>query len=112
MAVRRLDKKEWRPFFDGVSKVLQGERAEIEVLSLKLGDQVAAHWLPFFGITYDPKDDIVEIALEGIDHLIEKPREVYVDDGGRGVISLEIVDAGGAHQIVKLREPLKLPAPA
>ncbi len=42
MTIRKLDKKEWCPFLDGVSSVLQGERAEIEVLSLKLGDQVAA----------------------------------------------------------------------
>jgi hypothetical protein len=35
MTIRKLDKKEWRPFLDGVSRVLQGERAEIEVLALK-----------------------------------------------------------------------------
>jgi hypothetical protein len=46
MAVRKLDKKEWRAFLDGVSKVLQGARAEIEVLSLALGDQLEAEWLP------------------------------------------------------------------
>ena len=40
------------------------------MLSLKLGDQVAAEWLPFFGITYDPKDDIFEIALDGVDRQI------------------------------------------
>jgi Family of unknown function (DUF5335) len=111
MPIRKLDKEEWRPFFDGLSKVLQGERAEIEVVSLALGDQVEAEWLLFFGITYDPKDDIVEIALDGIDHVIEKPREAYVD-GDNGFFSMEIVDVNGAHQIVKLREPLMLPRPA
>jgi hypothetical protein len=112
MTIRKLDKKGWRPFLDGVSRVLEGERAEIEVLSLKLGDQVAAEWLPFFGITYDPKDDIIEIALDGVDHLIRKPHEIYVDDGGDGLISMEIVDAEGVRQIVKLKDPLMLPAPA
>jgi hypothetical protein len=112
MTIRKLDKKEWRPFLDGVSRVLQGEGAEMEVLSLRLGDQVAAEWLPFFGITYDPKDDIIEIALDGVDHLIRKPQEIYVDDGGDGLISMEIVDAEGVRQIVKLKDPLMLPAPA
>jgi hypothetical protein len=112
MTIRKLHKKEWRPFLDGVSRVLQGERAEIEVLALKLGDQVAAEWLPFFGITYDPKDDIIEIALDGVDHLIRKPQEIYVDDSGDGLISMEIVDAEGVRQIVKLKDPLMLPAPA
>jgi Family of unknown function (DUF5335) len=111
MPIRKLNREEWRPFFNGLSKVLQGVRAEIEVVSLALGDQVEAEWLLFFGITYDPKDDIVEIALDGIDHLIEKPREAYVD-GDNGIISMKIVDINGAHQIVKLREPLMLPKPA
>jgi hypothetical protein len=33
MTARKLDKKEWKPFFDGVSKVLGVKQAEIEVLS-------------------------------------------------------------------------------
>jgi uncharacterized protein DUF5335 len=112
MAVRKLDKKEWRAFLDGASRVLQGERAEIEVLSLALGDQLAAEWLPLLGMTYEPKEDILEIALDGVDHMIGKPREICVDEGVAGMISVEIVDAEGVRQIVKLREPLMLPAPA
>ena len=65
MTTRKLDKKEWQTFFDGVTGMLEGKQAEIEVASLRLGDQVAAAWLPLIGITYDPKDDIVEVALEG-----------------------------------------------
>ena len=61
--------------------MLEGKRAEIEVVSLRLGDQVEAEWLPLLGIAYDPNDDIVEIALEGLDHLIPNPREIYVEKG-------------------------------
>jgi hypothetical protein len=67
--------------FDRVTKMLEGKRAEIEVVSLRLGDQVEAEWLPLLGIAYDPNDDIVEIALEGLDHLIPNPREIYVEKG-------------------------------
>ena len=111
MTARKLDKKEWKPFFDGVSKVLGAKQAEIEVLSLDLGDQVAAEWLPLVGLTYDPKGDVLDVALEGLDHLISKPREIYVEDGGVGLASLAVVDAEGARQIVKLRDPMALPAP-
>jgi hypothetical protein len=38
--------------------------AEIEVASLDLGDQIQAEWLPLIGITYDPNDDVVEVALD------------------------------------------------
>src|SRR5262249_49505181 len=77
MATRKLDKKEWRTFFDRVSKMVEGKQAEIEVASLRLGAQVQAEWLPLHGITYDPKDDLVEVILEGLDHMISKPREIY-----------------------------------
>jgi hypothetical protein len=62
-------------------------------------------------LTYDPKDDVLDVALEGLDHLIPKPREIYVEDGGVGLASLAVVDADGARQIIKLRDPMALPAP-
>jgi hypothetical protein len=111
MTIRKLDKKEWRPFFDFVSKMMQGKQAEIEVTSLKLGDQIEAEWLPMHGLAYDPRDDVVEVALEGLDHLIPSPREIYVDDGGAMLASVEIVDATGNKQILKLKDELLLPAP-
>ena len=110
MTIRKLDKKEWRPFFDFVSKMLPGKQVEIEVASLKLGDQIEAEWLPLFGISYDPKDDV--IALEGHDHLIHKPREIYIEGEGLELASLEVIDADGVRQIVVLRDPLMLPAPS
>jgi hypothetical protein len=112
MAIRKLEKSEWRVFFDGISKLLEGKRAEIEVASLKIGDQIEAEWLPLLGLTYDPKDDIFEVALDGVDHMIPKPREIYLDDSNLGLVSIEVVDADGARQIIKLRDPLMLPAPA
>ena len=65
MASRTLSKPEWESYCDRISKGLVGKRAQIEVTSLALGDQIAAKWLPLLGITYDPKDDLLEIALEG-----------------------------------------------
>src|SRR5215471_4447014 len=112
MTTRKLDKKQWRTFFDRVSTTLEGKEAEIEIASLRLGDQVEAEWLPLLGIAYDPNDDIVEVALEGLDHLIPKPRDIYVEDAPSGLVALEIVDAEDVKQIVKLRDPLMLPAPS
>jgi hypothetical protein len=51
MTARKLDKSQWRTFFDRLSKTLEGKQAEIEVASLSLGDQVEAEWLPLRGIT-------------------------------------------------------------
>jgi hypothetical protein len=112
MAILKLEKTEWRSFFDRITKALVGKRAEIEVDSLDLGSQIEAEWLPLLGIAYDPKDDVLEIALDGHDHLIAKPKEVYVDIGATGLANLQVVDRNGVSQIVKLRDPLMLPAPA
>ena len=111
MTVRKLDKSEWKPFLDGISKVVGPKQVEIEVQSLDLGDQIEAEWLPLVGLTYDPKDDVLDVALEGLDHLISQPREIYVEDGGVGLASVAVVDAEGVRQIVKLRDPMALPAP-
>lgn len=112
MTIRRLEKSKWRAYFDGITKLLEGKHAQIEVASLALGDQIEAKWVPLLGLSYDPKDDIVEVALDGLDHLIRKPREIYVDDDVGGLMSIEVVDSDDTKQIIKLRDPLMLPAPA
>src|ERR1700719_1269768 len=76
---KQLEKSRWRAYFDRMSKAPARKRAEPEVASLKLGDQFEAEWLLLLGISYHPKDDIIDIALEGEGHLIPKPREVYVE---------------------------------
>jgi hypothetical protein len=109
MALRMLDRTEWRAFCDRVSKGLVGKRAEIEVVSLALGSQVEAEWLPLLGLAYDPKSDIVEVALDGLDHLVEHPQELAADVIAGGLVTVEIVDSEGVRQIIKLRDPLMLP---
>ncbi len=85
MAAQKIDRAEWQTFLDTMSKGLLGMRTEIEVASLAIGDQIEAEWLPLLGISYDPKDDVLEIALDGLDHLIYSPRELYADRRRRRV---------------------------
>ncbi len=108
---RELEKTEWHPFLDRVSKVLSGKHAEIEVASARLGDQIEAEWVPLIGITYDPKNDIVDVAVQGLDHMIRKPQKLFVEEDAGLVTSLEVIDAEGARQIVKFKNPLMLAAP-
>lgn len=112
MTIAKLEKDAWRPYFDNASKILPGKRAEIEIDSLAIGDQIEAEWLPLLGITYDPKSDVVEVVLEGLDHMIHHPREIYVDqEVGVGLKSMEVVDQDNVRQIVRLRDPVMLPPP-
>lgn len=111
MALSRLEKPKWHAYFDHISKVLDGKRAEIEVDALAIGSQIKAEWLPLLGISFDPEDDIVEVALEGLDHLIHKPRDVFVDQAAAALSSLEVIDDDDFRHIIKLRDPLMLPPP-
>jgi hypothetical protein len=110
MTTRKLDKGQWKGFLDRISKLLEGKEAEVEVASLKLGDQIEAKWRPILGITYDPKDDLIDLDLDGLDHMIRHPRELYVENG-LSIASLEIVDEEGVAQIVKFKDPMMLAAP-
>ena len=114
MINRKIDKKEWKQFFDFLSKQVEGTLAEIQVASLKLGDQIEAEWLPVIGLVYDHKDNSVEIALEAskrdvVDHIIREPREIYFAEDGRLFMGLDVIDSEGAHHIVKLKDSLMLP---
>jgi hypothetical protein len=111
MAISKLEKEQWHAYFDNLSKILAGKSAEIEVDSLELGQQMEAEWAPLLGIVYDHKNDVVEILIDGLDHLIHHPREIYVDQQAGELSSLEVIDDDGMQQIVKLRNPLMLPAP-
>ena len=111
MSVHQVEKNNWKAFFDTLTRTLVGRRAEVEVASLDLGDQIEAEWLPLIGMAYDPKDDLIEVALEGLDHMILKPREVYVDFNVGGLIGLAVIDSDHVRQIIKLKEPVALPVP-
>jgi len=108
---RKLEKTEWQSYLERVSKELTGKRAEIEVASAKLGDQIEAEWVALMGVVYDPKSDIVEVVLDGLDHMISKPQELYAEEDAGRLTSLEVVDAAGVHQIVRFKDPLMLSAP-
>jgi hypothetical protein len=110
--MRELPRAEWRRYCDQISKGLAGQRVELDVVSLPLGDRVEAKWLPVVGLVYDARADTLEIALEGLGHSIREPREVYVEETERGLVALEIVAADETTQIVRFREPLALRAAA
>ncbi len=111
MATSKLDKTTWQAYFDQISKTIEGKLAEIEVNSLTLGSQIEAEWVPLLGITYDKKSDILEVILEGLDHMIHKPKDIYIDGNGFRLSSVEVIDTDNVRQVIKLRDPLMLPSP-
>ena len=46
MAITQLDKSRWKDYFDRVSKALRSKLVELDVESLRLGDQIEVEWAP------------------------------------------------------------------
>lgn len=112
MTARSINKAEWEAFCAAVSKMLDGRTAEIEVASLDLGDQIVKEWAPLIGITYDPEDDIIDIALEDdVDHIVDHPQELIADIDDMSINAIQITDADGRRHLVRLRDALMLPRP-
>ena len=42
MTIRKLERQEWRSFFDAMSKLLEAKDAAVEMAALDLGDQTEA----------------------------------------------------------------------
>jgi Family of unknown function (DUF5335) len=105
-----IPQSEWKPFFDRLSHALVGKRAEIEVASLELGDQIAAEWVPMLGVTYEIRDDVLDVDLDRVGHRIQHPRQIMVEQNGDVITSIDVVDGDGARQIIRLKDPLMLPS--
>jgi len=108
MTIRRLERSDWMGFCAYASRGLVGRQTNIEVGSRKVGVQLEAHHLPLFGMTYDPKDDVLQLFVGNLRHRIWGLREFYVDDSRLGLVRLEIIAADGAREIVTMRELLLL----
>ena len=105
----KLERRNWEDFFNRISKSLEGKRASVEVAGLDIGDQIEAEKVAFLGIVYDPRDDLVEVALEGLDHMIRNPQEINLAWGDDGLEAISISDNEGHKQIITFSDPLMLP---
>ena len=112
-----LEKEQWHPYFECLTKAVARSRAEIELAALPIGVQTDAPWVALAGVVYHSESDCVDIALEHADktaedYVIRAPQEVYLYEGPSGLAGMEIIDGDGVRHKMQLREPLKLPVAA
>jgi len=110
VGIRELARKEWENFFDAVSAHASARTVGIEVLSSALGAQFVGRSVPLIGVTYDPADDALEVAMKDLEHRITAPERIYVDEGPLGLESVEVVEGDGRKQILRFEPVLQLPA--
>ncbi|NPB07786.1 MAG: hypothetical protein GXN96_02520 [Aquificae bacterium] len=110
MATRQLPKQEWESYFDRFSKNLPAVEAQLEVVDREVGDQVEVEYSPLTGVSYDPKDDVLELQFtEKHDHLIYHPTEIYVTEEEGRITAIEVVDREGTRYILRLKPAVPLP---
>jgi hypothetical protein len=55
-------------------------------------------------ISFDPKSDAIEVLLQNMDHLVYRPREIWVIEEEDGFLSsIEIVRDDDAKEILSIR---------
>jgi hypothetical protein len=94
-------------FTDFTKRFLRDESPEavdVEVIEPDWGDQLLAHGARLLGITYDRHTDSLEFALEGGDHRIIEPREVWIVEEQDGFLSaVEVIHSDGSREVVSVK---------
>ena len=109
-----LPRAGWQANLDDLTRQHEGHEVTIELLDRELGDEEEVARLPLSSIGFDPKDDVVIVAVGGRDgrfpvvlrHMVENPQRIVVDshaDDGR--VALDVVDGDGDHTIVTIWPP-------
>jgi len=103
-----VDRSEWVTLLDRLTKEHEGELVSIELLDPTYGDLHEAERLPFAYLTYDPRDDVVIVAVGGrsgrypvvLRHIISHPSEVSAAEGRPAGVAVRVIDAEGTPTIV------------
>jgi hypothetical protein len=62
---RELGRTSWSAYFDSIAPSIEGTVLTVELIGEQLGDQTDVERLPVQAIGYDPKDDVLEVAVGG-----------------------------------------------
>jgi hypothetical protein len=104
------DRTSWVEGLDRLTKDREGQDVTIEVLHRSFGNRTEAKRLPFAYTSYDPKDDVVVVAVGGrssshpvvLRHMVQHPDEIDIDlDAG----ALLAVEQDGTTTIVTFFQP-------
>jgi hypothetical protein len=112
---KQLPRAQWQEYFDRFTRAhLEDDTpgaATLEVVSPSFGDQFEASAVRLLGLTYDPKSNAFEVALEGIDHLVFEPKEIWILEDEPGLIAtIEVVERDGGKEIIYVRSASALAA--
>ncbi|WJG09177.1 DUF5335 family protein [Aliiglaciecola sp. LCG003] len=108
MTTNKIEATQWSDYFNQLSKEFSGRKIEIEVDSLELGSQVQSKSLLLNGITFDSKDNALQIMTKNLVHVIQQPSAIYVESDGEILFHIGVLSEDGTEQIIKFLAPLAL----
>jgi hypothetical protein len=107
----KLERSEWRRYFDVVTKYVRSSAVSVWVGGLDLGMQAEVEQLELLGLSYDSHDGELAIVFDALSHRIE-PREIWVKLNDIGHLQcFEVIDKERRTQIVEVLPALPLPPP-
>ncbi len=108
MAEKCIVPNEWEEYLDNLSKKIKAmdEAVEIDIVAPSVIEEEEAKGLKLVGISYDPKDKVVSVFCEVLDHLINKPQEICVEEENGAVSTIRVTDGTGLEHILKFSKPV------
>jgi hypothetical protein len=114
-----LGAEKWARYFDSLTPGIEGKLVTVEVMSDELGDQLDVERLPLQAIGYDPKDNVLEVAVGGRGvrhpilsrHFISSPQTISIEGAGSFTpTAILVTDGSGVRTLIRLFEPPELEA--
>lgn len=107
LETKRVPNDQLKTYFDKFTRHFllreSTNAVDVEVLAPDWGDQFAAEGAHLFGITYDPKENALEFEIEGGDHRVTRPKEVWTAEEFDGFVkAIEIVRDDGSREVARV----------
>jgi hypothetical protein len=104
---KRVPNDQLQTYFDRFTKHFllreSTNSVDTEVLSPDWGAQFEAEGAHLLGITYDPRDNALQFELEGGEHRIPSPKEVWTSEEEDGFVkAIEIVRDDGTREVTRV----------
>jgi len=111
LRTNKVSSDQWDSKFNQISQKLENRNIDIEVVAMDLGDQFAATGVHLKGLTYEPRDNVIQIASDDFSHIINSPSEVYFtldEESIESIKSIELIDSEDRKHIVTFEDALLL----
>jgi hypothetical protein len=100
---RQIPRAEWQAYFDRFTRrqLASDEGVTVEVVSPATGDRREAQEVRLTAVEYDPRSQALEVALQGLDHLVYHPTEIWViEDDGDVLATIELGRRDGTKELI------------